>query len=210
MSDQRVESTIQFYNDAADEYAEKVENIFLVQEFDRFIQDLPPKSLVLDIGCGSGRDALAFTQQGHRLIGIDRSSELLQKAQAHAPNAEFRQIDIMDMNFPPEYFEGIWALACLHHIPRKDLPAVFQNCYRMLKKGGVFYSPFKQGDGENFFFDKRFRRKNRKLEVYYQEQEILDKLGNAGFDVEASYVYTDPSGRAHATHPWMNFFSRKK
>ena len=38
---------------------------------------LAPKSLVVDVGCGNGRDTIYFAEQGHATIGVDVSSEAI-------------------------------------------------------------------------------------------------------------------------------------
>jgi SAM-dependent methyltransferase len=39
----------------------------------RFLPLLPEAAHVLDAGCGSGRDALAFARRGHRVTAFDAS-----------------------------------------------------------------------------------------------------------------------------------------
>ena len=44
--------------------------------------------------------------------------------------------------------EGIWANACLLHVPRGELPAILERIHTALKPGGVFHVSFKSGTAE--------------------------------------------------------------
>jgi SAM-dependent methyltransferase len=45
-------------------------------------------------------------------------------------------------------YDGVWASACLLHVPREELEAILGRIYRALKPSGVFYASFKIGEGE--------------------------------------------------------------
>jgi SAM-dependent methyltransferase len=90
-------------------------------------------------------------------------------------------LPFQDLAFQAE-FEGIWANACLLHVPRRDLPDVLARIIRALRPGGRFYASFKTGGPEG---TDRFGR-------YYNRpsREELDALcQSAGFvDIEIETV----------------------
>jgi SAM-dependent methyltransferase len=45
-------------------------------------------------------------------------------------------------------YDGVWASACLLHVPRQQLAGVLARIHRALKPDGVFYASFKVGDGD--------------------------------------------------------------
>ena len=47
-----------------------------------------------------------------------------------------------------EACDGVWANACLLHVPRPELAHVLMRIWRALKAGGYFYASFKTGDAE--------------------------------------------------------------
>ena len=47
-----------------------------------FLAELPDSARILDLGCGSGRDTLAFKNKGYQVEAIDYSEELVKKATA--------------------------------------------------------------------------------------------------------------------------------
>jgi len=47
-----------------------------------------------------------------------------------------------------ERYHGVWANACLLHVPRPNLAGILKQVHRALKPGGLFYSSFKAGTAE--------------------------------------------------------------
>ena len=74
------ESTIKSYNKTAQQYAQNVANLQKTTYIERFVSLLPANALVLDMACGSGRDARIFSEKGLSVTGIDLSEEMLKIA----------------------------------------------------------------------------------------------------------------------------------
>jgi SAM-dependent methyltransferase len=47
-----------------------------------------------------------------------------------------------------EAFDGVWASACLLHVPKEDLAGILARIHRAMKAGGVFYASYKAGEGD--------------------------------------------------------------
>jgi SAM-dependent methyltransferase len=47
-----------------------------------------------------------------------------------------------------EAFDGVWASACLLHVPKPDLAGILARIHRALKADGVFYASFKSGEAD--------------------------------------------------------------
>jgi SAM-dependent methyltransferase len=45
-------------------------------------------------------------------------------------------------------FDGVWANACLLHVPRSALAGILARVQRALRPGGVFYASYKAGEAE--------------------------------------------------------------
>ncbi|MFZ3008297.1 MAG: class I SAM-dependent methyltransferase [Phenylobacterium sp.] len=112
----------------------------------RFVEALPPGGRVLDAGCGSGRDALAFRQLGFEVTAFDGSPAMVAKASAHT-GLPVLHLDFADVAWR-EAFDGIWANASLLHVPRRDLPDILRRLRSALVPGGVWELSFKLGGGE--------------------------------------------------------------
>src|SRR4051812_27328713 len=79
----------------------------------------PGGARVLDAGCGSGRDVLAFGEAGFAVTAIEAAPSLAALASNHTG------LPVQVMTFQEvawrEAFDGVWACASLLHVPRADL-----------------------------------------------------------------------------------------
>lgn len=73
-------STIEYYNDNADAFIASTINVDMRQIYDEFEKLLKPNSVILDLGCGSGRDSLYFKNSGHIIVPVIRQLKLNIKA----------------------------------------------------------------------------------------------------------------------------------
>jgi SAM-dependent methyltransferase len=107
---------------------------------------LPTEAEILELGCGNGRDSGFMLERGYRVTPTDGTAELAAVASrrlgVEVPVLRFEQIDHAGA------FDGIWAHACLLHVPRADLPDILARIYRALRPGGLFYASYKGGVAE--------------------------------------------------------------
>ena len=52
-----------------------------------FLERLPEKGIILDAGCGSGRDSLFFKEKGYMIMAMDTSEQICQMASEHIGQA---------------------------------------------------------------------------------------------------------------------------
>ena len=106
------------------------------------IDALRPGEIVVDLGCGAGMDsflaARAVGPEG-RVIGIDMTDEMLEKARANAravgaTNVEFRKGYIEDLPLEDESVDAIISNCVINLSPEKD--KVYAEAYRVLRPGG--------------------------------------------------------------------------
>src|ERR1700704_1506376 len=79
--------------------------------------------VILDFGCGPGRDLQAFTRMGHRAIGLDGTLRFVEMARQDSACEVWHQ-DFLHLALPAAYFDGIFANAALFHVPGQALPRV--------------------------------------------------------------------------------------
>lgn len=139
-------NTLDFYNtNAATFYADTV-GVDMSELHAKFLQYVPAGGLIVDAGCGSGRDAKAFLLKGYRVAAFDASPELAQLAtELLGQPVDTRRFDQVDET---ACYDGIWACASLLHLPESALPEALGRLWSALKSGGVCYCSFKLGDGE--------------------------------------------------------------
>ena len=99
---------------------------------------------VIDLGSGAGNDcfvARAEAGEDGRVIGIDFTPAMIEKAKANAAklgfqNVEFRQGDIEQMPISANIADVVVSNCVLNLVPNKD--GVFKEIFRVLKTGGHF------------------------------------------------------------------------
>ena len=47
--------------------------------------------------------------------------------------------DFLHLGFPPASFDAVYAINCLLHVPKRELPAVLAAIRLVLKPGGLFF-----------------------------------------------------------------------
>src|SRR3972149_10473376 len=130
------EVTQSSYNVTAAEYTKNIERIDSDSKAILFLQHIKPGSHILDLGCGPGKDAKYFVEQGFKVTGIDFSTSMIKIARQHAPDAIFHTMDIEQINFSDGEFDAIWAAASLLHIPKNKLPNILYKLKSLLKEKG--------------------------------------------------------------------------
>ncbi len=94
------------------------------------------QSIILDIGSGTGHHVAKLKERGFNAIGVDKSSEMVDKAKENFPNYKFLNGDIMNNAlFKPSSFTHILSLYFTTYY-MKDKNLFFKNCMTWLKPGG--------------------------------------------------------------------------
>lgn len=103
--------------------------------------EVPARGHLLDLGCGTGIDALEFAQQGFQVVATDWSPQMVERTQARAIAADMqahvtaRHLGIQQLDQLDARFDGIYSnFGPLNCAP--DLRAVAAECARLLKPGG--------------------------------------------------------------------------
>jgi HKD family nuclease len=135
-----------YYDERAEAFFAQTANVDMTALHDRFLAHIQPNGLVLDAGCGSGRDAKAFLARGFRVAAFDASPRLAQLASEYLGQAVAVHTftDIAER----KCYDGIWACASLLHLPLAEMPAALLRLWTALRPGGAFYLSFKLGEGE--------------------------------------------------------------
>ena len=141
-----ISQTIEYYNKNHQEFTSSTLDVYFSDIQDRFLRRLPKNALILDFGCGTGRDSRYFLQKGYRVEACDGSEEMVKTAERVAG------IPVRKMLFSElceqEHYDGIFACASILHVPYAELPDIFLRMERALKPGGILYVSFKYGQFE--------------------------------------------------------------
>ena len=86
---------------------------------------------ILDLGCGPGRDLIAFAELGHQPTGLDGCAEFVNMAKRQA-GCEVLCQNFLELTLPERTFDGIFANATLFHVPTQELERVLRDLYLSL------------------------------------------------------------------------------
>lgn len=97
---------------------------------------LPMK--VLDAGCGSGRNLLAFLNTKHWVWGVDLSDSVeVVRRTIKGENIEICQADLTKLPFPNGFFDLVFCDGVLIHLP--DIQSAISCLSQKLKTGGQIF-----------------------------------------------------------------------
>jgi len=119
-----------------------------IKQIDMILQYIPQKENVhiLDIGCGNGK-MLGYLQKrtGAYIYGFDYSEKAIETAQSLFPfNAEFKEGVIGEIDYLEEKFDVIISMDTMYFA--KDMPAFISQVKKWLKKDGIFFIGYQEGD----------------------------------------------------------------
>ena len=153
---------------------------------------------IIDVGCGSGRDAAAFREMGYEVRGLDASEELARVAAERFGI----DVDVCDMAswVAEEPFDGVWCCASLLHLDDDGVERFFQNLTGNVTDGGAVFVSVKTGIETGYDDKGRFMRN-------FTEDEICGLMEEAGFTVKEVWYTDDGLGRSDVK--WVNVIALK-
>lgn len=178
-------TTISFYAREAVNYTSRDQEPETAHLND-FLGHLKQGASILELGCGAGQDSRYMLDRGFDVTPTDGTPEIAAEAakllQRPVPVLLFEDIAAQ------QFYDGIWANACLLHVPRPALPAIIGKIHAALKSSGVFYASFKAGNGEGRDkFDRLYNYPSahwlREVYEHYDWQQIIiENMTGSGYD----------------------------
>ncbi|TRZ73790.1 MAG: class I SAM-dependent methyltransferase [Actinobacteria bacterium] len=157
---------------------EKKYSTHLLDRPGRFASLISPKSRILDVGCGPGRDIQIFAEAGHTPIGIDLNPSFIQMARRHG---EVIAGDIRDIGsiFTPLSFDGVWAQASLVHLKKAEVEKLLSDLRDLLKPNGHIYACVR-ATGETGWLDES---DGRRWYTTWPDDSFEEAMTSAGFQI---------------------------
>lgn len=117
----------------------------------RAAKELEPQAHVLDLGCGTGKDALFFAAQGHVVTAMDFAESALAALRTMAERRDLAVTTVCGdigakLPFKDGTFDAVYAHLSLHYFDNAHTARVFREVHRVLKKGGLFFVKCKSVD----------------------------------------------------------------
>ena len=134
---------------------------------------------LLDLGCGDGRDSIYFFSKGLQVTAVDFSKSGIRKLKARQNRINCILKDIRNINFTENSFDVIYAHLALHYFDDKTTSKVFNNLYKILKRGGLIFIKCKSTDdvlfgrgekvGDNMYKEGHIRH-------FFTKEYMIEKL----------------------------------
>ena len=187
--------TLEHYDRRAEPFCAGTRDHDVSQNIDALLRHIAarPPCVILDFGCGPGRDLASFSRLGHRAIGLEGSPRFVRMAR-EASGCEVWQQNFLALDLPPERFDGVFANASLFHVPGQELPRVLGELFGTLKPDGVLFSSNPRGQGEEGWQAGRYG-------AFHTLESWRDFMVRAGFR-ELEHYYRPP-GLPRDQQPWL-------
>lgn len=191
--------TIQYYNTNTSSFVESTQSVQMTEAWNRFTSKLPTSSLILDFGCGSGRDTKYFLEHGYQVEATDGSEELCKAA------SKFTGIEVKNQLFTElsevDKYDAVWACSSILHANSEELVIIIKKIWTALKENGIFYTSFKYGDFEG--------ERNSRYFTDLTEKTFSDLVKkSADFEIIETWITSDVRpGRGD--EKWLNVILKK-
>lgn len=194
----KIETTIETYNNIVEEYIDYYNskqlngNVQFQREIDYLTSQLHENSIILDAGTAIGDYPKFLTEKCNKdfkVIGIDSSEKMLEKATKNATKAEFELMDIRDIKFNKNTFDAIICFATLIHVNDESCLKVLDKFSDILKDNGLIainVMEHNQGEKE-IFIQEPFNPKYKTYFNRYSKQFFIDYFNKNDYIVEKIY-----------------------
>jgi SAM-dependent methyltransferase len=177
--------TLQHYDQRAEEFWQGTQGHDVrenIQELLRHLEGQPPFRILK-----------AFAALGHVAVGLDGSKCFAAMARQYS-GCEVLEQDFLQLELPPESFDGVFANAVLFHAPSEVLPRVLRDLRSALKPRGVLFSSNPRGNNEAGWSRGRYG-------VFHDWNTWRHFMLEAGF--EELHHYYRPAGLPREQQPWL-------
>lgn len=195
----QTDTTLDYYNQKSDLFTSDTVDLEFTTIQDSFLKYLEPGSLILDFGCGSGRDSRYFIQKGYKVEAIDGSEEMVRIA-TETTGIPVKQLLFNELDETDKY-DGIFACASILHVSYGELPDIFTRLKKALKQNGYLYVSFKYGSYSGYRNDRFF---TDMTEVSFKT--LLDQIKGLSIIEE---TITSDARKGRENEKWLNVILRK-
>lgn len=132
--------TAEYYENNASELSQRYESVALDAFHRALLAHIPVGARIIEIGCGSGRDAARAFAEGYDIIALDGSINLLGEAGKIHPEISERLLHCRlpdRLPFFDHSFDGFISIACLMHFSPAEITQVLSELARIVKTGGT-------------------------------------------------------------------------
>lgn len=200
-------STLNYYSQNSLKVAERYESADVTQLHEFLLSSLRPGGRLLELGCGSGRDAAFMIRQGFRVLATDGSASMVEQAKLHHPElaGHVNHLKLPDgLSYNLGEFDGIYAVAVLMHLSVQEIERTILAVDALLAAKGrfIFSVPARRDDVMTNAFDSKGRRFTALSPDGWKELCLKHNL-----QIVRTMICEDGLGRGGVV--WMNCLAEK-
>jgi SAM-dependent methyltransferase len=139
---------VNYYSTHAEQYHQTTFSVDPTSFLTPLAARVTPHAEVLDIGCGSGRDLNWLKQKGFRVIGLERSPGLAQRAREMV-GCRILEEDFELFDFSSISVDVIVIVGGLVHVPQPKVPDLLHRFLAALRPNGLLLLTTKEGTGSS-------------------------------------------------------------
>lgn len=109
------------------------------ERFTSFLKEQDFHGLLVDVGCGTGRDVDVFSDNGFNVLGIDKSEEMLALAKLNFPHCNLEKQDAEKLSFSNGAISAYFMINVIHYVNQEQ---TIRELYRTLHKEGYVFAHF--------------------------------------------------------------------
>jgi len=99
--------------------------------------------LILDLGCGVGRNLVYLGKEGFDVIGVDLSRSALKKTKVLSKsegshNVAVLRASMINLPFVRQVFHAVISVSVVHHALEKDVKKTIKEIHTVLREDGLF------------------------------------------------------------------------
>ena len=195
------------YARSASKRDQMIKHDWKLDERASFLARLSPGSRVLEVGAGTGQDAVFFRDNGVDVVATDLTPEMVEHCTSKGLVAHVR--DVMDLGFDDASFDAVWTINCLLHVPTDVLPDALTEITRVLRPDGLLYlgvystvPPFEGLNEDDNHDPKRF--------FAFRADDVMLAAVGEHFDVVDFHTFDIPAQTHARTFRFQSITARRR
>lgn len=143
--------------------------------------------MLLELGCGNGRDSLYFMNKNLNVMGLDIVNKQLKylNSKYKCNNMIFKCVDFSQYS-KPDFYDYIYSRFTLHAITEEQELDTLANSFKNLKANGLFFIEVRSIKDDMYKKSYKLSETETKTDHYRRfaiYDKLLDRIHNVGFEI---------------------------
>lgn len=164
--------------------------------FANFLDDKKFQGLLVDIGCGSGRDVNVFNKRKFNVKGIDYSKKEILLAQNNFPHCNFEIQNAEKLDFANDSVGALYMINVIHYTDKEKVMSEF---FRVLRQCGYIF----------IHFNLEIKDEDDNIDYKQNEEEVLNLISKFKIIEKNILNRADTTPKVH-THKIMELILQKE